>query len=144
MGSVTSTTRYVMSSSRYQSISSGCTSEVWFNGIHAIGQVSSDWCLFLAVPWVVVERDCVISWSYAFAFYIFFRNLTCHWFLYIKDYVEAVVEVKVLVLDLENSTDCQKDKLSVSKGRRYTVMGWGLCARKFRPGQTCSLSSYGV
>ena len=75
--------------------------------------------------WLVVKRDCVISWQYAFnfAFYIFFRNLTCHWFLYIKDYVEAVVEVKVLILDLENSTDCQKDKLSVSKGRRYTVTG---------------------
>ena len=75
-----------------------------------------------AMGWSV-ECDCVISWPYAFAFYIFFRNLTCHWFLYIKDYVEAVVEVKVLILDLENSTDCQKDKLSVSKGRRYTVMG---------------------
>ena len=72
-----------------------------------------------------MKRDCVISWPFAFnfSFCIFFRNLTCHWFLYIKDYVEAVVEVKVLVLDLENSTDCQKDKLSVSKGRRYTAMG---------------------
>ena len=141
MVSVTSTSRYVTSASRYQSRSSmymyirGLLPRNWPRQFRLVSLPRG------AMGWSV-ECDCVISWPSAFALYIFFRNLTCHWFLYIKDYVEAVVEVKVLVLDLENSTDCQKDKLSVSKGRHYIR---GLYARKLRPGQTCtSLHSYRV